>query len=135
MEMIRVSLTVMLIIAIILGCIIMVLITNFIIDDNQKQISILKVMGYSEKEVSRMVLTVYFPFVILAYLISIPVTQSAIDFIMSQIAAQLPMAIPTDFTFIQGAIGLGVVLTTYFIAMKCSKFQLDKISLHEVLKY
>lgn len=135
MEMIRVSLTVMLIIAIILGCIIMVLITNFIIDDNQKQISILKVMGYSEKEVSKMVLTVYFPFVILAYLISIPVTQSAIDFIMSQIAAQLPMAIPTDFTFIQGAIGLGVVLTTYFIAMKCSKFQLDKISLHEVLKY
>lgn len=135
MEMIRVSLSIMLVIAIILGCIIMVLITNFIIDDNQKQISILKVMGYSEKEVSKMVLTIYFPFVILAYLISIPVTRFAIDFIMNQIAAQLPMAIPTDFTMIQAVTGLGVILVTYFIAMKCSKFQLNKISLHEILKY
>lgn len=135
MEMIRVSLSIMLVISIILGCIIMILITNFIIDDNQKQISILKVMGYSEKEISKMVLTVYFPFVILAYLISVPITRSAIDFVMNQIAAQLPMAIPTDFTFIQAIGGLSVILITYFIAMKCSKFQLDKISLHEVLKY
>lgn len=135
MEMIRVSLSIMLVIAIILGCIIMVLITNFIIDDNQKQISILKVMGYSEKEISKMVLTVYFPFVILAYLISVPITRSAIDLVMNQIAAQLPMAIPTDFTFVQAIGGLTVILITYFIAMKCSKLQLDKISLHEILKY
>lgn len=135
MEMIRVSLSIMLVIAIILGCIIMILITNFIIDDNQKQISILKVMGYSEKEISKMVLTVYFPFVVLAYLISVPITRAAIDFVMNQIAARLPMAIPTDFTFVQAIGGLSVILITYFIAMKCSRFQLDKISLHEVLKY
>ena len=135
MEMIQVSLTTMLIISVILGSIIMVLITNFIIDENQKQISILKVMGYSQKEISKMVLTIYLPFVIIAYLISIPVTRAAIDYIMNQIASQLPMAIPTDFTLVQGIIGLLVILLTYFISMNFSKLQLNRISLHEVLKY
>ena len=113
----------------------MILITNFIIDENQKQISILKVMGYTKKEVSKMVLTIYLPFVIVAYLISIPVTRGTIDYIMNQIAASLPMAIPTDFTMIQAISGLFIILFTYFIAMGCSKAQLDRISLHEVLKY
>ena len=48
--MIQVSLSIMLIISVVLGSIIMILITNFIIDENQKQISILKVMGYTKKE-------------------------------------------------------------------------------------
>lgn len=135
MEMIQVSLSIMLVISVILGSIIMILITNFIIDENQKQISILKVMGYSQKEVSKMVLTIYLPFVIIAYLISIPVTRTAIDFVMNQIAAQLPMAIPTDFTIFQAISGLCMILFTYFIAMKVSKVQLDRISLQEVLKY
>ena len=135
MEMIQVSLSIMLIISVVLGSIIMILITNFIIDENQKQISILKVMGYTKKEVSKMVLTIYLPFVIVAYLISIPVTRGTIDYIMNQIAASLPMAIPTDFTMIQAISGLFIILFTYFIAMGCSKAQLDRISLHEVLKY
>ena len=66
MEMIRVSLMIMVVVAVILGSIMMILITTFIIDENQKQISILKVMGYREKEISRMVLTIYLPFVMMA---------------------------------------------------------------------
>ncbi len=135
MEMIRVSLMIMVVVAVILGSIMMILITTFIIDENQKQISILKVMGYREKEISRMVLTIYFPFVMIAYLLSIPLTQKGVDYIMTLIASQLPMAIPTDFTIVQLVIGALTVITTYFIAMKFSKAQLDKISLHEVLKY
>lgn len=135
MEMIRVSLMIMVVVAIILGSIMMILITTFIIDENQKQISILKVMGYSEKEISRMVLTIYFPFVMIAYLLSIPLTQKGVDYIMTLIASQLPMAIPTDFTIFQLIIGALTVILTYYIAMKCSKAQLNKISLHEVLKY
>ncbi len=134
-EMIRVSLMMMVVVAVILGSVMMILITTFIIDENQKQISILKVMGYSEKEISRMVLTIYFPFVIVAYLLSIPITQAGVDYIMILIASELPIAIPTDFTLIQAFIGGVAVFITYFIAMKCSKIQLDKISLHEVLKY
>ena len=106
-----------------------------IIDENQKQISILKVMGYCENEISKMVLTIYFPFVMIAYLLSIPLTRAGVDYIMTLIASELPMAIPTDFTMAQTIIGGLTVMMTYLIAMKCSKVQLDKISLHEVLKY
>ena len=135
MDMIQVSLMIMVVVAVILGSIMMILITTFIIDENQKQISILKVMGYCENEISKMVLTIYFPFVMIAYLLSIPLTRAGVDYIMTLIASELPMAIPTDFTMAQTIIGGLTVMMTYLIAMKCSKVQLDKISLHEVLKY
>ena len=135
MEMIRISLQVMVIVSIIIGSFMMIVITNFIIDENQKQISVLKVLGYTEKEISKMVLTIYFPFVIVAYFLGILITRSGIDFIMSQIAARLPFAIPTEFTTIQTISGLLIVGVTYLIAIRCSKCQLDKISLQEVLKY
>ena len=135
MDMIQVSLMIMVVVAVILGSIMMILITTFIIDENQKQISILKVMGYRENEISKMVLTIYFPFVMIAYLLSIPLTRAGVDYIMTLIASELPMAIPTDFTMAQTIIGGLTVMMTYLIAMKCSKVQLDKISLHEVLKY
>ena len=92
-------------------------------------------MGYCENEISKMVLTIYFPFVMIAYLLSIPLTRAGVDYIMTLIASELPMAIPTDFTMAQTIIGGLTVMMTYLIAMKCSKVQLDKISLHEVLKY
>lgn len=135
MDMIQVSLMIMVVVAVILGSIMMILITTFIIDENQKQISILKVMGYRENEISKMVLTIYFPFVMIAYLLSIPLTRAGVDYIMTLIASELPVAIPTDFTMAQTIIGGLTVMMTYLIAMKCSKVQLDKISLHEVLKY
>lgn len=134
MEMIRISLLVMVGVAMILGSLMMVLITTFIIEENQKQISILKVMGYRKKEISKMVLTIYFPFVMVAYFISIPITRLGIDYLMTLIASELPIAIPTDFTFIQFLIGGLFVVTTYFISLRLSQVQLDNVSLHEVLK-
>ena len=96
-------------------------------------------MGYRENEISKMVLTIYFPFVMIAYLLSIPLTRAGVDYIMTLIASELPMAIPTDFTMAQTIIGGLTVMMTYLIAMRSeehtSELQLDKISLHEVLKY
>lgn len=135
LEMIRISLQMMVVVAIIIGSFMMIVITNFIIDENQKQISILKVMGYSEQEISNLVLTIYFPFVVFAYLLGVGLTLVGIDLIMGKIANQLPMVIPTDFTLWQTIQGAGVVMVTYFIAVKCSKIQLNKVSLQEVLKY
>ncbi len=134
MEMIRISLLVMVVVTVILGSLMMVLITTFIIEENQRQISILKVMGYSRKEVSKLVLTIYFPFVMLAYFVSVPLTRVGIDYIMTQIASELPMAIPTDFTLTQFVIGVLTVGVTYWISLLLSRGQLDRVSLHEVLK-
>ncbi len=132
--MIQVSL-IYVMISVILGSIMMILITTFIIDENQKQISILKVMGYRQKEISRMVLTIYFPFVMIAYLLSIPVTREGDGLYYDTDCFTIPMAIPTDFTIVQLVIGALTVIITYFISMKFSKASIDKISLHEVLKY
>lgn len=134
MEMIRITLQVMVVIAVILGSFMMIVITNFIIDENRQQISILKVMGYGEFEVSNMVLTIYFPFVVSAYLLAVFLVRLGIDATMSQIASRLPFAIPTDFNVFQTLIGATLVVFTYWLSVNLSKLQLSKISLQEVLK-
>lgn len=134
MEMIRVSLQLMVVIASLIGSFMIIIITNFIIEENQKQISILKVMGYQEQEISRMVLTIYFPFVLAAYLLAIIITRLGIDIVMNQIAARLPMAIPTDFTLFQALLGALLVTGIYQGATRISKLSLESVSLQEVLK-
>jgi len=134
MEMIRITLQVMVVIAVILGSFMMVVITNFIIDENRQQISILKVMGYGDFEVSNMVLTIYFPFVVGAYVLAVFLVRVGIDVTMSQIANRLPFAIPTDFNVLQTLLGATLVVFTYWLSVNLSKLQLSRISLQEVLK-
>ena len=134
MEMIRVTLQIMVVVAVLLGSFMMVIITYFIIDENRQQISILKVIGYGDFEVSNMVLTIYFPFVLAAYFLAVFLVRAGIDLTMSQIANRLPFAIPTDFNIFHTVMGATLVVFTYWISVKISKIQLNKISLQEVLK-
>ena len=134
MEMIRISLTVMVVGAVLIGSFMMLVITTFIIDENRQQISILKVMGYAEWQVSNMVLTIYFPFVVSAYLLGVFLVRAGVDLVMSQIANRLPFAIPTDFNLMQTLVGATLVVFTYWISVRISKLQLGRISLQEVLK-
>ena len=133
MGMIHTSLSIMVIVAILLGSFMMIIITNFIIDENQKQISILKIIGYSDREISQMILTIYVPFVVLAYLIGVVITRQGVDLMMRVIASRLPMAIPTDFTWLQMLSGGALLMLTYLIAIKISKVGLNKISFREIL--
>ncbi|MCL1949864.1 MAG: FtsX-like permease family protein [Turicibacter sp.] len=135
MEMIRVTLQIMVGVSVGLGSFMMIVITNFIIEENRHQISILKVMGYGEFEVSNMVLTIYFPFILAAYLLAILMVRVGIDLTMSQIASRLPFSIPTDFNLLQILVGATVVVFTYWLSIRLSKIQLNNISLQEVLKH
>lgn len=134
MEMIRITLQVMVVAAVILGSFMMIVITHFIIDENRHQISILKVMGYEDFEVSNMVLTIYFPFVVGAYLLAVFLVRVGVDVTMAQIANRLPFAIPTDFNMLQTLLGATMVVFTYWLSVKLSKLQLNRVSLQEILK-
>ncbi len=135
MQMVSLTLLVMILIAATLSVIIMLLIANFVIEENYEQISVLKVMGYYDDEISRLILTIYFPFVMAAYLLSIPITQAGMSFIMALIAKELPFSIPVTLNFTQIISGVGIILVTYYISLLLSKRSLSKISLQEALKY
>jgi len=51
----------------------LLILANIIIDENRKTISMLRILGYTKKETSYMVLDFYTPIIIIAYFIALPI--------------------------------------------------------------
>ena len=101
---------------------------------NKKTISLMKVMGYNDKNISQIVLNIYTPFIILAYLFSIPVMKKLLSFIVGKLMQSIDFAIPIEFSIKKAIIGLIVILFSYFIAIFISRKTLNKVPLSVALK-
>lgn len=124
----------MLISAVFIAVIILYILTSLTVEDNYYNISLLKVMGYSRKEVNKMILSSYFVYSILCYLISIPMTVFSMRLAMKFLAKQFNMVIPIHFTVLQGFIGAAVVALVFYISTIAAKRKIYSISIQEVLK-
>ncbi len=120
--------------ATIMAFVIILVIANIVIEENKKTISLMKVMGYDDKSVSSIVLNIYTPFIIIAYLLSIPAMKKLLEFIVSKLTNSMDFAIPIEFSFIKAIIGLIALLISYFIAIFISRRSLNKVPLSVALK-
>ena len=114
--------------------IIIAVIANIVVEENKKTISLMKVLGYNNKKISNIVLNIYTPFIIIAYIISIPVMIEILKAIVAALVGDIGITIPIEadlFTSIMGLVGL---LIAYFIAVEISKKALNKIPLSIALK-
>ena len=118
----------------VLALIIILVIANIIVEENKKTISLMKVMGYRNKEVSQVVLNIYTPFVIIAYILSIPVMKSILKAIVKALTGDMSLAIPIEFSLIKAIVGLIGLLIAYYIAIFISRKSLNKVPLSVALK-
>lgn len=121
-------------IAALIAFIVILVVSNLIVDENKKVISLLKVLGYNNKEISSMLMNVYTPIVVLAYLLSIVAGYYLFKLLIVYTAQTLGMAFPVVITPWQILTGLVLVLIIYRLALFFSKRHLNKISLSESLK-
>ncbi|MET3696241.1 ABC-type lipoprotein release transport system permease subunit [Bacillus oleivorans] len=120
-------------IAIFIGVLIMSLLTNMILEENTYTISMLKVLGYENKAVAKMVLNLYTAVVIVGYLLSIPLSLMAMESIVKYLAGETSFALPVELSPIWLAAGLLIMLLTYQLSLFVSKRKIGKISLQEVM--
>ena len=120
--------------AAVMAFVIISVIASVIVEENKKTISLMKVMGYKKKEVSSIVLNIYTPFVILAYLLSIPTMLSLLKWIVAQLVGDMQITIPITISFTHALLGLIALLVAYYIAISLSKRALNKIPLAVALK-
>lgn len=114
--------------------IIIAVIANIVVEENKKTISLMKVMGYPNKRISSIVLNIYTPFIIIAYLLSIPCMITILKAIVKALTGDIEITIPIEadpFMSIMGLIGL---LIAYYLALFLSKRVLNKIPLAIALK-
>lgn len=125
---------VVIVFASIMAFVIILIIANIVVEENKKTISLMKVMGYDDKNISSIVLNIYTPFIIIAYLLSIPAMKKLLEFIVSKLTGSMDFAIPIEFSFAKALIGLAGLLISYFIAIFISRRTLNKVPLSVALK-
>ena len=118
----------------VLALIILLVIANIIVEENKKTISLMKVMGYKTNEISKIVLNIYTPFIIIAYILSIPAMEGLLKYIMNVIAKEMEMNIPISLSIPKAIIGLIGLLVGYYIAIFISRKSLNKVPLSVALK-
>lgn len=114
--------------------VIVAVIANIVVEENKKTISLLKVMGYKNKKISSMVLNIYTPFIIVAYLLSIPIMLKILKAIVTAIVGDIEITIPIAISPSLALLGLVGLLVAYYIAIGLSKRVLNKVPLAVALK-
>lgn len=117
-----------------MALIIVLVVANIVVEENKKNISLMKVLGYKNKEISSIILRIYTPFIIFAYLISVPIMVKILESIVALISKDIDLFIPIEVSMIHVAFGLVGMLTAYFIGVSVSKRVLNKIPLAIALK-
>lgn len=120
--------------AAVMALVILAVIANIVVEENKKTISLMKVMGYKNKAISSIVLNIYTPFVIIAYVASIPAMIALLKWIISLLIADMDMVIPVTLSPVMAVIGLIALLIAYYIAIAFSKRVLNKVPLAIALK-
>ncbi len=124
----------MIAVAISIAVLILSILSTMTIEDNYYSISLLKVMGYSKKEVNAMLLESYFIYSIISYLISVPITAISFNYGIKYLAQKFGVVIPIELTIWKVLIGLVIIIAIFLIGSFAAKRKIDKISLQEVLK-
>ncbi|KGP93316.1 hypothetical protein N780_13300 [Pontibacillus chungwhensis BH030062] len=120
--------------AFLIGVIVLTLITNLIVEENSPSISLFKVMGYNDKEISRLIINVYTPIVLLGFILSVPIGILSIDQLMNSIVEQTGFAMPVQLNWLMILVSLVIILLTYYVSVFFSRRKLKNVSLQEALK-
>lgn len=134
MDKYSVSIYIVIAFASLMAFVIIAVIANIVVEENKKIISLMKVMGYENKKISSIVLNIYTPIIIIAYLLSIPAMKAILRAIINSLSDNMQMTIPVELDPVLGLIGLASLLTAYYIAVYLSRKVLNKIPLAVALK-
>jgi len=134
MEMYNASIYIVIAFASLMALIIIAVIANIVVEENKKTISLMKVMGYKNKQISSIVLNIYTPIIVIAYLVSIPAMVSLLEKIVSALSGDMDITIPISLDPKLAFVGLVGLVAAYYIAIALSKRVLNKIPLAIALK-
>ena len=120
--------------SVLIALLILFILTSLTIEDNHYHISLLQVMGYNRKEVNAMVLHSYLVYIILSYLISLPIALFLFGWLVDFFAAGYNMVLPFQFHWTHAVFSLGILLAIYFTGTSSGRRKIARIPLQETLK-
>jgi len=120
--------------SVVLFVIVMYLLLKMMIDKATFSISLIKVFGYSQKEVKKLYLGSNLYTVLFTTIISLPITKKIISMIYPSFISNVSVGMPTVMPVYLYLIMIGIILFSYFGVNVLLSRHLKNVSLVEILK-
>ncbi|MFI8684987.1 ABC transporter permease [Rossellomorea sp. NPDC077527] len=120
-------------IAAVIAVIIIYILVSLLIEENSFKISLMKVIGYREKSIMKMMIGYNRWFIILGFLIGIPVTLLSISSFMNSITAEMNVTIPVQLDWMSVLICFVIMMASYYVSLWLNHRKLKEISMTEAI--
>jgi putative ABC transport system permease protein len=130
----RYSIYLLISVAMVIAVIVLYVLTTLTVEEKYYDISLLKVMGYSDKEVNSMILNSYFGYSILSFLISVPITVVSVNIGVKYMLDYFNMVLPFKFELWQVFAGAAIIAVIFFLGTISAKKKINQVPLQEILK-
>lgn len=120
-------------VAFIIGVIIIYIVASISIDENKNHIALMKVFGYKKKEINSMMLNGSRIYVVLGYIMGVPIGYSIIKLIF-KIFDTIDITLEAKLTLPYVLIGFVIIALTFEVSKFMCARKIDKIALSEALK-
>jgi putative ABC transport system permease protein len=128
------SIYMLVIVAMVIAIIVLYILTTITVEEKYYDVSLLKVMGYSDGEVNSMILNSYFLYSILSFLVSVPMAIGIMNILEKYLIENFNMVLPLKFRVWHVFAGVIIVAVIFFIGTLSAKRKVNQVSLQEILK-
>ena len=117
----------------IIAVIIIYILISLMIEENSFKISLMKVIGYSENKIRKMMIGYNIWFIIIGFVIGIPLTLLSISSFMNSITAEMNVTIPVILDWPSVLISFVIIIVSYSISIWLNNKKLKNISMTEAI--
>ncbi len=117
----------------IIAVIIIYILISLMIEENSFKISLMKVIGYSENNIRKMMIGYNIWFIIIGFVIGIPLTLLSISSFMNSITAEMNVTIPVILDWPSVLISFVIIIVSYSISIWLNNKKLKNISMTEAI--
>ncbi|AWI04509.1 ABC transporter permease [Clostridium drakei] len=118
----------------IIGLIVIYVVTALTIEENKENISLMKVLGYKNKEVYSLILNSSSFIVVLGYILGVPLLLASMRALFKSMTKDMNVSFPVTINYIYVIVGFIIIYLTYELSKLLSRKKINKISMAEALK-
>ncbi|RMD04093.1 ABC transporter permease [Clostridium autoethanogenum] len=118
----------------IIGLIVIYVVTALTIEENKENISLMKVLGYRNKEVYSLILDSSSFIVVLGYILGVPLLLASMRALFKSMTKDMNVSFPVTINYIYVIVGFIIIYLTYEFSKLLSRKKINKISMSEALK-
>lgn len=120
--------------AFIIGLIVLYVIISMLIQENNQNISLLKILGYRKKEIYSLILNSFTLFVIMGFILAVPTVLISLNQFFLLMTKDMSMSIPIVIDPLDTLIGFLIVIIIYQLAKFLNKKKIERIDMADSLK-